>query len=153
MLLIFNFQKLTSEMEHTDHMGGAEAGHEKIDSESLKEIGTFVVEGIDVPNYVGHVIPGTIFIILGLKCMYGTFRRYFLCIKEEKSGKTHARKFENSLLFGIAKFPGFPVDSIAVSWDFSVSIHNISRVHSLVVYKDCNIDCVMTNPAENVFQP
>ena len=99
-------------MEHMDHMGGAEAEHEKIDSESLKEIGTFVVEGIDVPNYVGHVIPGMIFIILGLKCMYGTFRRYFLCIREEESGKTHARKYENSLLFGISKFPGVPVDSI-----------------------------------------
>ena len=87
--------------------------HEKISFESLLEIGTYRKEGRDVTGYIGHVTPGLIFILFGLKCMFNQFYRYFLCLKEEDSGRKYPRKYENSFLFGIARFPGVPVDSIA----------------------------------------
>ena len=61
--------------------------------------------------YIGHVVPGTIFILIGLWTMSCTFYRYFLCLKEESSEKP-ARQYENSLLFGLSWFPGVPADSI-----------------------------------------
>ena len=100
-------------MDQMDNMAEAVTEHEKINIESLKEVGTFRVEGPDIPNFVGHTTPGLIFVLFGLKCMFNQFYRYFLCLKEEDSGRKHPRKYENSFLFGIARFPGVPVDSIA----------------------------------------
>ena len=99
-------------MDHMDNMAEAVTEHEEVNIESLKEVGTFRLEGLDIPNYVGHVTPGLIFILLGLKMMFSQFYRYFLCMKEEHSGRKHPRKYESSYLFGIARFPGVPVDSI-----------------------------------------
>ena len=102
----FLFQKKKSKMDHMDHMNNT-AGPEN----TPDEISGVPYDRYMLNIYIGHVVPGTIFILFGLWSLYCTLYRYFLCLKEESSVQP-ARQYENSLLFGLSIFPGVPVDSI-----------------------------------------
>ena len=81
--------------------------------EEMKKDKNFIpVDHADLTGFLGHFVPGLVFILFGLWGIYRVYYRYFMCLKEAAFGKKDAREYESTLLFGFFRFPGIPVEGM-----------------------------------------
>jgi len=71
-----------------------------------------MTDELDLPNYFGHTVPGSIFVFYGIRWIYCSLYRYYLCKKEQQSGKKNPRIYESSISYTTALWPGVPFDSL-----------------------------------------
>jgi len=68
----------------------------------------------DLRFAIGHYMPGLFFLVMGIRWMNCIFYRYFLCHREQQTGKPNPRKFISTLSYPFRCAPTYHIECYIV---------------------------------------